>query len=129
MNHHSVKPAMQFSSQLITTGTETQINLKPKISYTTKDAISSLSPKERGCYADGEANLSYVPYRWGFRYDMSNCLFDQGIRDVIWNCRCIPLFGYDISHYSAFIPSCSGEKLNCANKRMISLLKVDTNSN
>ena len=35
---------IQFSSQLIWTGTETQINLKPIISETSEDAIWKFSP-------------------------------------------------------------------------------------
>ena len=93
LHNHLDKPMIQFSSQLINTGTETQINLKPTLSYTTDDAISTFTPEERGCYADGEANLTYLPYYLGFRYEMNNCLIDQGIRDIIWNCRCIPNFG------------------------------------
>ena len=42
LNHHLDKPMMQYSSQLISVGTETQINLAPTISYTTSDAISML---------------------------------------------------------------------------------------
>ena len=39
LHHHADKPMIQFSSQLINTATETQITLKPSISYTTDDAI------------------------------------------------------------------------------------------
>ena len=120
MHHHLDKPMIQFSSQLIFTGTETQINLKPIISNTTEDAISLFPPIDRKCYADGEANLTYLRYDEGFRYEMNNCLIDQGIRDIIWNCRCMPSFGY-VEEYLKFIPMCSGEKLLCANTRMKSL--------
>ena len=39
LHHHSDKPIIQFSSDLITPGTETQINLEPVIAYTTEEAI------------------------------------------------------------------------------------------
>ena len=39
LHHHADKPMIQFSSQLINTATETQITLKPSISYTTDDTI------------------------------------------------------------------------------------------
>ena len=78
---------MQFSSQLINTGTKTQINLKPIISYTTEYAISTLSPADRGCYAPGEVNLTHLPYTNGYRYQMDNCLIDQLIDEIIWDCR------------------------------------------
>ena len=60
LHHHSDKPMIQFSSQLINTGTVTQITLKPTISYTTANAINIFEPKERGCYAEGEVNLTYL---------------------------------------------------------------------
>ena len=47
---HTEKPMMQFSSQLINAGTETHINLKPIVSYTTEDAIVAMNPEERDCY-------------------------------------------------------------------------------
>lgn len=123
MHNHLDKPMIQFSSQLIYTGTETQINLKPTFSYTTKDAISRFYPDDRSCYADGEVNLTYLTYYHGYRYEMNNCLVDQGIRDIIWNCRCIPSFGSytNIDEYLPFIPICSGKMLHCANTRMKSL--------
>ena len=117
LHHHLDKPMIQFSSQLIFTGTETLINLKPTISYTTDDAISKFHSKDRGCYANGEANLNYLIKEYGYRYEMNNCLIDESIRDIIWNCRCIPNFmpNYDtFIQYNIFIPICFGEKLHCA---------------
>ena len=131
MHHHLDKPMIQFSSQLIFPGSETQINLKPIISKTTDAAISLFDPIERKCYADGEANLTYLRYDEGFRYEMNNCLIDQGIKDIIWNCRCMPSFGYVGADYLAYIPMCSGEKLLCANTRMksIGMKKVQFDNN
>ena len=131
MHHHLDKPMIQFSSQLIFPGSETQINLKPIISETTDAAISLFDPVERKCYADGEANLTYLKYDDGFRYEMNNCLIDQGIKDIIWNCRCMPSFGYVGADYLAYIPMCSGEKLLCANTRMksIGMKKVQFDNN
>ena len=123
LHDHRDLPMMQFSSQLIFPGFETQINLKPTITNTTEEAISFLSPKERQCYAEGEANLTYLTNEFGYRYEMNNCLIDQGIRDIIWNCRCMPdLFDYDFfEDYLDYIPACIGEKLHCANTRAKSL--------
>ena len=83
---------MQFSSELISPGSETQIDLKPEISYTTEDSIARFPPNKRGCYSDGEANLTHLPYGDGFRYEMNNRLIDKVISDVIWNCKCLPSF-------------------------------------
>ena len=124
LHDHRDLPIMQFSSQLIFPGFETQINLKPTITNTTEEAISFLSPTERQCYAEGEANLTYLTNDFGYRYEMNNCLIDQGIRDIIWNCRCMPRFAYYISNYYDYlthIPVCFGEKLHCANTRAKSM--------
>ena len=121
LHDHRDKPMTQFSSKLIFTGTETQMNLKPALSYVTDNAISIFTPEERGCYADGEANLTYLPFYLGFRYEMNNCLIDQGVRDIVWNCRCIPYFGLSLDaadkrmQNSTYLPRCRGKKLLCAN--------------
>ena len=96
-----------------------------------EDAISLFPPIDRKCYADGEANLTYLRYDEGFRYEMNNCLIDQGIKDIIWNCRCMPSFGPEMADYLAYIPMCSGEKLLCANTRMksIGMKKVQFDNN
>ena len=117
LHHHLDKPMIEFSSQLIPTGTNTQINLKPTISYLTEFAISRFSADERGCYADNEVNLTYLTRDQGFRYEMNNCLIDQGIRNIIWNCRCLPFYFYEgMEAYLPIIGPCSGINLYCANK-------------
>ena len=122
LHHHLDIPMMEFSSQLIPTGSNTQINLKPTISYLTKDAISRFPANERGCYADGEVNLTYLTKEQGFRYEMNNCLIDQGIREIIWECRCLPFFFYEgLEAYLPFIGPCSGINLYCANRKLQSL--------
>ena len=91
-------------------GSETQINVKPSIVYTTQSAIETFSPDERDCYADGEVNMNYLDHHRGFRYQINNCLIDEGIRDIIWNCRCLPQFfeGYD-DPTAAFLKVCTGD--------------------
>ena len=51
---------MQFGSALLHSGTETQINVKPTVSYATESAISTFAPEVRECYVDGEANMTYL---------------------------------------------------------------------
>ena len=125
LHHHADKPMIQFSSQLINTGTETQITLKPSVSYTTVDAIKRFYPEERGCYADGEVNLTYLTYEDGYRYEINNCLIDQGIRDIIWNCRCTPRIWPSwhsiYFEYGKFLEHCSGKGLHCETTRFKSL--------
>ena len=67
LHHHLDKPMMQFSSQLISAGLETHMNLKPTLSYTTENALAMLSPRERKCYTNSEANLNYLPFSDGYR--------------------------------------------------------------
>ena len=88
--------------------------------------IDSFSPDGRNCYSDGEANLTYLSHSNGYRYEMDNCIIDQAIRDIIWNCRCLPSFyptsiSWEKDKYSAILSYCTGEKLFCANKRIKSM--------
>ena len=46
---HKDLAMMQFGSTLLQSGTETQINIKPTVSYATKEAISTFAPKVRDC--------------------------------------------------------------------------------
>ena len=122
LHHHSDKPMIQFSSQLISTGLETHINVKPILSYTTKNAISMLTPKERNCYTNTEANLDYLPFSSGYRYDMNNCLLDDAIGNIIWHCDCFPSF--TSAMFSNPLPSeiremkCIRDKMDCAIAKM-----------
>ena len=88
--HHKDLAMMQFGSVLLHSGTETQMNIKPTVSYATNAAISTFPPEVRGCYAEGEVNMTYLHHSDGFRYEMNNCIINEGIRDIIWNCRCLP---------------------------------------
>ena len=77
---HRDKPLVSLSSQIINTGTETQVYIKPTLTHTTDEAIAKFIPEERDCFADGEANLTYLPYDKGYRYSMNNCLLNEEIR-------------------------------------------------
>ena len=127
LHHHSDKPMIQFSSQMISPGLETHIDLRPTLSYTTKNAISMLHPSERGCYSTNEANLSYLPYSEGYRYAMNNCLIDQIIGDILWQCGCKPLFyqndkgAENLTNEEMGNLICAGKKLDCAIVRMKSM--------
>ena len=129
LHHHRDQPMMQFSSNLITPGTETEINVKPKIISTTERAIMKFSPEERNCYTDGEAHLNHLYYEDGYRYEMGNCLTDEKITDIIWNCRCLPKIWQDcydcednqFHNTMRMLPFCTGKNLYCANARMKSI--------
>ena len=66
---------------------------------------------------------------FGYKYDMNNCLIDNAIQDIIWNCRCRPKFvnSIEISEYVKFIPFCTGKKLLCEKERSnsIGLKEID----
>ena len=127
LHNHRDKPIMQFSSDLLHPGTETQINLKPTLTKTTDDAISRFSPKNRDCYSDGEGQLTHITYQEGYRYEMNNCFVDEKIKEIIWSCRCRPVVwekclscGSDDHYYNAMktLPLCTGRRLYCSNERM-----------
>lgn len=90
LSDHRSKPLMQFSSVHLGAGRENQIVVKPIITYTSQDALESMSPDERGCFKN-ERRLEVLPRERGYRYEMDNCLIDQGILAIYWNCRCIPI--------------------------------------
>ena len=113
LHDHRDKPMMQFSSQFIQAGSETQINMRPSISFTTEEAIEGLNPDERKCNVEFENNLTALSYDGGFRYEMNNCLVDEGLLRIYWNCRCFPLFStYD--SYMDFLGPCKDKSLYCA---------------
>ena len=118
LHDHRDKPLLKFSSQFVHTGAEIQINLTPTIIYTTNDAIAKLTPDQRGCYVEGENNMTYLKYSGGYRNGLKNCLIDQGIRDILWNCRCRPIFASAGFSGSLKVPACTGKELHCANQRI-----------
>ena len=128
LHHHTDKPMIKFSSQLISPGLETHINLKPTLSYTTNNAISMLSPEQRDCYTGGEANLNFLSSENGYKYEMSNCLIDEMIGNIIRQCDCFPSF-YEypykgVSMEVRYNVSCYNEKLDCAIAMMESKINM-----
>ena len=120
LHHYLDKPMMQFSSHDITIGSETQINIKPVVTVTTNEAIEILSPDKRNCYVDSEVNLTILRYEDGYRYEMNNCLIDEGILEIYWQCRCAPLLVLidDNDPYFDLLSYCYGQNLHCANEIM-----------
>ncbi len=113
------KAMMQFSSLYIQPGSEYEINIKPVITYTTEDAIDRFDPEDRNCYKQGENELLALPAERGFRYTMDNCLVNEGLFKIFYNCRCFnrlavtsPWYFCDEEGYGP----CQGEGISCANK-------------
>ena len=109
---------------------DVQINLKPTISKTTDEAIKQFTPKIRHCYSGGEAKLTHLILGDGYRYELNNCVLDEKIKEIIWNCRCRPKIwencvscepNNEYNNAIKKLPFCTGRKLYCANYRMRSL--------
>ena len=81
-----------------------------------------LDPKERNCYENGEMKLTYLLNSYGFRYSLDNCIIDNLIRSIIWNCGCLPnIAPSEIwkKYKTMSLDTCwFGEKLDCANKEI-----------
>ena len=81
-------------------GTENQIAVTPTLISTSKNAMERFTPEERDCYSEEEISLKYLPRDHGYRYEMSNCLFESAFENILRECKCVP--GKKIS-YSNFI--------------------------
>ena len=57
MHHHRTKPIMEHENVLAEVGRSTQLAVRPVLTVTTQAAVDALKPRERDCYADGEAQL------------------------------------------------------------------------
>ena len=108
---HRDKPMMQFSSHLLEGGTKTQMIIKPTITNTTQDGIDKFDPVDRKCYIEGEHKMPNLLYEYGYRYEISNCLFDKGLRKIFDECNCQPVFAS-----ASNLTKCTGTQLHCANK-------------
>ena len=111
---------MEFSSHLIQPGTEIQINIIPKLGITSQDACDSFEPIERGCYDNKDGvNLTFLPYEHGYSYELTNCLTNELIKNVLCECECYPIYFHSIlpilpEDTLSYIPSCTGKQLLCA---------------
>ena len=52
--------------------------------------MQRFSPAERDCYSEDEISLKYLPRDHGFRYEMSNCLFESAFENILHKCKCFP---------------------------------------
>lgn len=53
-------------------------------------ALERFTPEERDCYMEDEIDLKYLPKDHGYRYEMSNCLFEAAYEKILEVCRCAP---------------------------------------
>ena len=53
-------------------------------------ALERFTPSQRDCYRESEIDLMYLPKSWGYRYEMSNCLFEAAYEKILMECSCAP---------------------------------------
>ena len=52
--------------------------------------MERFTPEERDCYSEEEISLKYLPRDHGYRYEMSNCLFESAFENILRECKCVP---------------------------------------
>ena len=45
--------------------------------------MERFSPEQRDCYSESEIELKYLPKDHGYRYEMSNCLFEATFEHIL----------------------------------------------
>jgi len=53
-------------------------------------ALARFTPEQRDCYKEDEIDLMYLPKSHGYRYEMSNCLFEAAFEKILERCHCAP---------------------------------------
>ena len=67
-----------------------QIAVTPTLIVTSENAMLRFTPAERDCYSEDEISLKYLPRDHGYRYEMSNCLFESAFENILEKCKCFP---------------------------------------
>ena len=67
-----------------------QIAVTPTLIVTSENAMARFTPAERDCYSEDEISLKYLPRDHGYRYEMSNCLFESAFENILDKCKCFP---------------------------------------
>ena len=99
--HHLDMPIMRQKGFHIAPGTENQIAITPTLISTSANAmarysvpylssaelVSRLNSDLRDCYGEDEISLTFLPRQDGFRYEMSNCLFEATFEQILDKCK------------------------------------------
>ena len=64
--------------------------MTPTLISTSGNAMNRFTPEERDCYSEDEISLKYLPHSHGYRYEMSNCLFESAFENILKECKCCP---------------------------------------
>ena len=116
---------MSYGTVSASPGTITDLRLTPVVTTTTGDALDTYEAEHRGCYADEEIELTYLPKSLAYRYSYTNCLFESTYEKVFNACSCeIGRHSrqvYDLMSHPDTITkptrksTCVGQSLKCAN--------------
>lgn len=115
--HHLDMPIMRQRAFHIAPGTENQIPITPTLYTANPQVLTRFSPEQRDCYQEHEIDLKYLPKSHGYRYEMSNCLFEAAFEKILEECDCAPGFhneggGSAMDAYQV----CTGGQLACSNE-------------
>jgi len=117
--HHLDMPIMRQKGFHIAPGTENQIAVTPTLMSTSSNAMTRFNSEQRDCYNEEEIALKFLPRDHGYRYEMSNCLFEAAFENILEQCKCAPGFhmmGGDEAMETYEI--CMGANLTCMNDLM-----------
>ena len=87
------------------------LSITPSFFSIAKSAKERFTPLERDCYLINEFKLPNLQVDGGYRYSITNCLYESAIQKVISNCSCfLSSSDYNVKNLSI----CTGRKLRCA---------------
>ncbi|XP_023319996.1 uncharacterized protein LOC111695065 isoform X2 [Eurytemora carolleeae] len=117
--HHLDMPIMRQKGFHIAPGTENQIAVTPTLMLTSHEALNRFSAEQRDCYTEKEISLRFLPHDHGYRYEMSNCLFEAAFENILEKCKCAPGF-HTIGGEAAMeeYDICMGANLTCMNDHL-----------
>lgn len=107
--HHGDQPLLGLGKIKLMPGTDTDVTIVPTVTTTTNNAMNSFTSQERECYFCNETSLLFLPYtknktetceQVGFRFSISNCMFEAALEAVLDHCHCFPAFHGE--HFNAF---------------------------
>lgn len=95
-------------------GKEIQVSVNPELQVTSDTARARFSPEERGCYFQGELELSHLESSAGesYRYSLTNCLYSRRVVRVLESCDCLPPH---LANTTNTAPPCLQADLLCMN--------------
>ena len=87
--HPHDMPIIQQTAVNVMPGSLVQIATSINLIDITSGALN-FAPKERKCWLDSEIELKELKYSDGYRYTMTNCLYEATLQVAYNNCTCYP---------------------------------------